>query len=118
MQRLKSVRNLYSLFFKISALVLIVLLSGCGGSAIKDGGGYKPVKGEASLSVRDKFSKALSLMDDNQYEEAITAFDEINQQNNRLAGVHANLGIEYILIYVKHIAPKEELKAHFLVFNQ
>lgn len=94
MQRLKLVRNLYSLFFKISVLVLLVLLSACSGSAIKSSTQYN-IKGEASLSVRDSFNEALALMNDNNYEDAAALLEKINAQNNRLAGVHANLGIAY-----------------------
>ncbi len=94
MQRLKLVRNLYNLYFKLFVLSLSVLLSACGGSAVKSSKDDKP-KAEASSSVRDSFSQALIFMNDEKYEEAIELLDKINEQNNRLAGVHANLGIAY-----------------------
>lgn len=94
MQRLKSVQNLYRLYSKAIILALCWVLAACGSSVVKNNTRYTP-KGEASSSVRDKFKDALQLMNDAEYTEAITMLEQINQQNNRLAGVHANLGIAY-----------------------
>lgn len=103
-------RSLYSLFSKVLVVVALLLLAACGTGNVRDDNDASSVAKEASGSVRENFALGLKHMDDEKYQAAIDIFDQINEQNNQLAGVHANLGIAYgkLAMYEKAQAALEQ----------
>lgn len=91
--------NLCKHCFKYSYLALCLIVVACsGGQNIKQAAqdaAQTSQETEASVSVRESFAEAQRLLDRNDYQAAIDILEQINTQNDQLAGVHANLGIAY-----------------------
>lgn len=79
-------------------ILLSLLITACGGGGANLKQTEETVAAttqEASLSVRESFADAVALLDIDDYQGAIDILEQINSQNDQLAGVHANLGIAY-----------------------
>lgn len=91
-----------------------------GGQNIKQAAqndGQASTESEVSISVRERFAEALLLLDIDDYQGAIDILEQINTQNDQLAGVHANLGIAYGHL-VQYDAAKQALEAAVALNSQ
>jgi tetratricopeptide (TPR) repeat protein len=71
-----------------------VLLGGCGGGAIKpDGAPAARKPSDVSAGMQSEFRRALELMEQNKYSEAIPLLEGIVGKNDQLSGVQINLAI-------------------------
>jgi tetratricopeptide (TPR) repeat protein len=75
-------------------LLAAVLLSGCGGGAIKpDGAPAARKPSDVSAGMQSEFSRALELMQESKYAEAVPLLEGILGKNDQLPGVQINLAI-------------------------
>lgn len=91
---MKNILNQSCKLFLLLIIVLSVVACTGGNTGVRQ---IKSAK-SADSSVKALYESGLKLMRDKKYTEAINIFDNINMQNDRLPGVHANLGIAWLAL--------------------